>query len=439
MRNIRQIQRQALQHPSNTVDWFPHRWQDWLAPRPFDWVSSFIYLGVLVDFITFHAGGQSSAHTPGMITAILTLLALDRWQYWRYGEEPPTYISVIFFILRIILIETVVQLNDLELSTFLYILLPFIASMDFGLRAGYAMGALVWLVFMFKMASFGADLELIWSNTTVFTMGIVFALTMARVVSRERFDRRRAEQLLIDLEHSHQQLSAYATQSAELATVTERNRLARDIHDSLGHYLIGMKIQLEKAHAFYDWDAAESKRSIQDAQRLAQEVLDDVRRSVGMLRSTEPSFSLKDALVTLVEPLRNDRFTVALTVDGEERAFPLQIRLALYRGAQEGLTNIQRHARASHATIVLRFAVDQAILQITDDGVGFWPDDIAQAGFVGSNSYGLRGLQERFELMGGSMQIESRPGAGTVLTIVAPREGLSRRNERHIETRGTAL
>ena len=88
---------------------------------------------------------------------------------------------------------------------------------------------------------------------------------------------------------------------------------------------------------------------------------------------------------------------------------------------------------------MLRFAADQAILQITDDGVGFWPDDIARAGFVGSNSYGLRGLQERFELMGGSTQIESRPGAGTVLTIVAPREGLSRHNERHIETRGTAL
>src|SRR6185369_9754171 len=93
---------------------------------------------------------------------------------------------------------------------------------------------------------------------------------IARVVSNERFSRARAEQLLEELEISHRQLKAYAGQVAELATTRERNRLARDIHDSLGHYLTVINVQLEKAEVFRDRDQGAASQAVADARSLAR-------------------------------------------------------------------------------------------------------------------------------------------------------------------------
>lgn len=110
-------------------------------------------------------------------------------------------------------------------------------------------------------------------------VGIILVITIARVVAKEKASRARAEEL-------HRQLQAYAGQIAELATTRERNRLARSIHDTLGHYLTVINVQLEKSLAVRDKKPREADQAVSDAKRVAREALQEVRQSVGALRAT---------------------------------------------------------------------------------------------------------------------------------------------------------
>lgn len=173
-----------------------------------------------------------------------------------------------------------------------------------------------------------------------FSMILLFIFSIAFLIRQERTSRLEAEKLLGELERSHQQLQTYAGQVAELATTEERNRLAREIHDSLGHYMTVINVQLEKAIAFRDRNPVEADEAIKNAKHSASEALKDVRQSVSTLRATPEKFSLSDALNGLVKHMKSDQLTIALEVEGHESDFSRQSLITLYRAAQEGLTNI---------------------------------------------------------------------------------------------------
>jgi signal transduction histidine kinase len=257
----------------------------------------------------------------------------------------------------------------------------------------------------------------------LFTVGIVLVITIARVVAKEKASRTRAEELLAELEVSHRQLKEYAGQVAELATTRERNRLARDIHDTLGHYLTVINVQLEKALALRDKKPEEAIQAVSDAKRLASEALQDVRRSVGTLRTTQELPEFTPSLTGLVERVRGDNFAVELNMEGDEDSFSKQGLLALYRAVQEGLTNVQRHAGASRIWIDLHFGEQEAILILRDNGHGFDAASWQQVEPGRDGGYGLQGLQERLELIGGDLQIESAPAQGTTLRVTIPKNG----------------
>jgi signal transduction histidine kinase len=121
--------------------------------------------------------------------------------------------------------------------------------------------------------------------------------------------------------------------------------------------------------------------------------------------------------------LQSDTCAVELNMDGDEDSFSKQGLLALYRAVQEGLTNIQRHAGASHIWIDLHFGEQEATLLLRDNGRGFDTARWKQAGPERDGGYGLQGVQERLELVGGSLQVESEPGQGTVLRVTLPKNG----------------
>jgi len=233
----------------------------------------------------------------------------------------------------------------------------------------------------------------------------------------------RAEELFAELEVSHRQLKEYAGQVAELATTRERNRLARDIHDTLGHYLTVINVQLEKALAFRDKKPREADQAVSDAKRLASEALQDVRRSVGALRTIQELPEFIQSLTELVERVRNDTCAIELHIEGDEASFSKQGLLALYRAVQEGLTNVQRHAGASHTWIDLHFGDQEATLILRDNGHGFDAASWQHAEPGRNGGYGLQGLLERLELFGGDLQIESTPAQGTTLRVTLPENG----------------
>jgi signal transduction histidine kinase len=403
-------------------------WTKWLISKPFDWVSTFLYLCVPALFVyerMISDCGCSDLRNNALLLAgvSLILIAIDRVESWGFGEAAPPKYAAILLILRVILIQIAVLLDGFNFSAFLYLLLPFMVLQSFGNRASYVLSVGIWLL---DIVQIGAKYpHWYWSETAInqtilFTMGVIFVVTMAKVVQSEKCSRTEAEKLLRELELSHRQLTAYMEQVAELATTKERNRLAREIHDSLGHYLTVINVQIEKALAYRDKKPDEATQAMRDAKRLATDALQDIRRSVGALRSTGEVFSLGQSLRDMVDHHQNSPCAIDLELEGREDRFSKQSLIALYRVVQEGLTNIQKHAGAAHASIKIALNADQAVLSIRDDGCGFDPLTLQNLSPDREGTFGLQGLHERLELVGGNLTVESQPGRGTHLRVIVP-------------------
>ena len=407
-------------------------WTWILAPKPFDVVSSSLYIGVVLsDFYVSCDCEYTETRFLLIIGAILTLLGIDRLEYRFYGEETPALPATTLLVARILLIECVAQLDNFNISPFLYLIPPFLATLYFGNRAGYLLAGLAWIVYQIKLwvrEPYWYNDSRVVNNLIIFTLGLIFAITIARTVTKEKESRVQAEQLLTELETSHQQLKAYSEQVAELATTRERNRLARDIHDTLGHYLTVINVQLEKALAFRKLNPQEADQAVSDAKRLASEALQDVRISVGALRATEEAFTFSTAITNLAARVRSEALSIEVVITGSDGGFSKQALITLYRIAQEGLTNIQKHARASSVCLSIHFLEYEAQLSMSDNGHGF---DISllhrrQPGQDGQyGQYGLLGVQERLETVGGHLQVDSHPGEGTHLQVTVPKDMLT--------------
>jgi signal transduction histidine kinase len=401
-------------------------------PRPFSLVSTVFYLCVFVPFLINFATGQLYQgewwRVFFMTTAIALFFAIDRLEYWRYGEETPANTALVLLVVRILLYELVAWLDFYDFSPILAVFMPILGFWYFGGAAAYGLAFLACVDYVLhhlvNTPDWLTNPYQIHSNF-LFVLALVFTLSLAHVLMREKASRTRSERLLAALEETHRQLRIYADQVEELATAKERNRLARDIHDSLGHYLTIINVQLEKALAFRERNQEEADQAVRDAKRLASEALQDVRRSVGTLRATQDVFVLVPAINDLVERVRSDQLSIELRIEGREDGYSKHALLTLFRAAQEGLTNVQKYAGASLAQVELQFGEDCASLCLTDNGRGFEPEILVTLPAGREGSYGLQGVRERLELVGGSMQLESRPGEGTSLCVSVPRDLLA--------------
>ncbi|MEU0950085.1 histidine kinase [Streptomyces canus] len=203
----------------------------------------------------------------------------------------------------------------------------------------------------------------------------------------------RAELLLAQLEDAREA-------EAQAAALAERTRIAQDLHDVLAQTLSGLAIQIQAARRMARRDpAAEDLRNLLDrAGKLVKEGLGDARRAVGALRGRQaPSL---DRLPELVERYQVDlELNVTLAVTGARRPLPSDMDFALYRGAQEALTNAARYARGAHTTVTLCYEPEMTVLTVEDhrDTPGPSPSPLV----VGSG-LGLTGMRERFHEVGGS-------------------------------------
>jgi two-component system NarL family sensor kinase len=202
----------------------------------------------------------------------------------------------------------------------------------------------------------------------------------------------------------------------QIGALEERNRLAREIHDTLVQGLTGIILQLETAEAFLE--AAESKRGREALHRaiaLTRANLEEARRSVLDLRAAPlEGRSLDQALAALIRD-RQTEATVKITFEvSGSRPLPARVEAGLYRIAQEALTNVVRHARARRARVRWLTTPRYTQLSVEDDGAGF---DAAQ---IQADRHGLIGIQERARLLGGTLKLHSRPGRGTEIRVTIP-------------------
>ncbi|MEZ4736388.1 MAG: GAF domain-containing sensor histidine kinase [Caldilineaceae bacterium] len=206
--------------------------------------------------------------------------------------------------------------------------------------------------------------------------------------------------------------------STELGAAEERNRLAREIHDTLAQGLAAIALQLETADLLLEsvGDGQRVRQTVQQALQLTRANLVEARRSVLDLRAAPlEGRTLAEALKGLTQEVTAKHgVAVKFQAVGANRPLPVAIEGGLYRVAQEALTNIYTHARATVAKVDLLLTPTTVQLTIQDDGCGFDPDDVTP------NRYGLTGMNERVRLLGGQLQIESALGAGTKVTVAVP-------------------
>lgn len=205
------------------------------------------------------------------------------------------------------------------------------------------------------------------------------------------------------------------------ATLTERNRLARELHDTIAQGLTAVTMQLEAAQRVFERDLTRARGRIGRAHELARETLEDVRRSVWTLASPLiDGHTLNAALEELTQ-----RFAARTGISAAYRHSGPSITLdhaaatQVLRIAQEALQNVEKHARATRVSVGSETTAQGVRVWVRDNGVGFDPDQPAQNG--GANGgFGLTSLRERARLAGGMLQVESQPGAGTDVTVSIP-------------------
>ena len=244
----------------------------------------------------------------------------------------------------------------------------------------------------------------------------------SEVLSRERQEavdeltetNRRLEATLAENATLHDQL---VTQAREAGVHDERQRMAREIHDTLAQGLTGIVTQLQAAEHSTDW-----RRHVTAAVGLARESLTEARRSVHALRPQPlQAATLSDAIADVVRRWSAlHGIAVQLTTTGTQRVMTPEADAALLRATQEALTNVAKYAEATRVGVTLSYMEKGVALDVRDDGVGFDPS--RHNGSEGGG-FGLVAMRQRIEGLNGTLEIESEPGSGTAISAAVPTPG----------------
>jgi signal transduction histidine kinase len=204
---------------------------------------------------------------------------------------------------------------------------------------------------------------------------------------------------------------------ARLAVAEERTRIARELHDVVGHSVSVMTVQASAARRLLKPYQEKEREALMVVEQTGREALAEMRKMVGVLRRPEEAPALApqpslEHLDKLIEHTRERGLPVELRVEGEPEPLPAGVDLTAYRLVQEGLTNAIKHARAEHAEVVVRYGEGHVELTVTDDGDG--------AGEGGSGGHGLVGMRERVSVYGGELEAGPRTGGGFRLRARLP-------------------
>ncbi|MEM7117115.1 MAG: sensor histidine kinase, partial [Chloroflexota bacterium] len=296
---------------------------------------------------------------------------------------------------------------------------------QFNLRAvliyyGMVLGMLFFLFGQFgffAIEGFAITLIAIMVSTSLFTMLLPGSL-IAHLMTQQRQQRAALAAAAAEQARTNEQLVHYATSLEELTISRERNRLARELHDTLAHSLSAVTVQLGAVETLWESSPDAAKALLTQADASARDGLDEARRALQALRASP----LEDlGLVLALEALAKEaaaRTSAKLHLNMPEMALTFlepHIEQSIYRVAQEALENCVRHAEAKTVWVTLIHSAKQLQLRIQDDGQGFNQSHSAPSGH-----YGVAGMQERAHVIGSSLQVESSLGDGTTVQLVVP-------------------
>ncbi|HEY9893247.1 MAG TPA: sensor histidine kinase [Candidatus Sericytochromatia bacterium] len=318
--------------------------------------------------------------------------------------------KILYTSLEICLILLTVGVGGIRLFPLLYIVLVIRSCLIFELPGRLVVTGLSFSLFLFTLLSWVEAFErrpllqerlryLVWGYSLLFGLSLAFVLLLMNALLTERQSREK-------LTFAHEQLRQYALRIENQATLQERNRIARDIHDSLGHSLTALNVQLETALKLWSSDPAKATNFLVQAKRLGSTALQDVRHSVSAMRSDPlQGRSLAETIASLTEEFKRSTNISPLCNIWLGRSVPPELNIVIYRIVQEALTNITKYAEATEVKIQLQALPNELNLIIQDNGKGF---ELKQ----NTTGFGLQGMRERTLAQGGQFEIHSLPKTG---------------------------
>ncbi|AFZ24068.1 signal transduction histidine kinase [Cylindrospermum stagnale PCC 7417] len=245
------------------------------------------------------------------------------------------------------------------------------------------------------------------SLVLLFGLSLVFVLLLMNTALSERQSRER-------LAIANEKLRQYALQIQNQATLEERNRIAREIHDSLGHSLTALNLQLETAVKLFSSNPTKAQTFLARAKELGSKALQDVRQSVSTMRNHPiQEQSLEQAIGILAEDFHRSNGILPVYQINLEYPLPIEVSTAIYRIIQESLTNISKYAKASAVKLELTMTAETLRLIVQDNGRGF---DLQQ----NTTGFGLQSMRERTLGLGGEFKINSAQNSGCQLIVNIP-------------------
>lgn len=295
--------------------------------------------------------------------------------------------------------------------TAFYVIIPFLV-----IAWQYSFRAVVMFVVSLALLEVSAPIffaraDVMWAllqfsleRTAIF---IAVGYLVSRLVTSQRQQR-------AALAQANERLAQYALTQEQLAISRERNRLARDLHDTLAHYMSGLVLELEGVRLLWDRDSTQAKATLDAAVTTARTGLTETRRALRSLRASPlADLGLVGALRELAENLAaRNQWQLHLQLPSQAVLLSPTVDEVIYRVVQEGLTNIERHTAATQITLTLWQTADRLCVRLVDNGGGFRLEEVDQ-----TERFGLLGMRERATLVGGELTVESQVGVGTAVTF----------------------
>ena len=385
-------------------------------------------LTIVNVLIHVHLGSLSSSSFCIVGVAIVGILSLFGYLSWprlatRLGRfYLPT--ALIFAVFISLLVQNELILNSADpqeflsyenvWQNFLFLFVPLILTAwqyDFKAVVLYSIFSAGLEILMLHFGNNVWVFNEISYQRSIFVRTIFFLVAghmIAHIMQRQRDQRR-------SLLEANRQLRHYAATLEQLAVTQERNRMSRELHDTLAHTLSGLAVQLEGARSLWQSAPERSHAMLEDSLLATRAGLTESRKAIQALRASPlEDLGLTLALRNLAESAAS-RAGASLSLELPttlEKLAP-DVEQCLFRVAQEALENIVRHAEAQHITVQLVREDTHLVLSIRDDGQGFDPEQVDDR-----KHYGLQGLRERVAMFAGELQIHSQAGQGTTIRLV---------------------
>lgn len=285
-----------------------------------------------------------------------------------------------------------------------YIIILLEAALTLGLRRGALIGGFAVVISLIKyiyLIYYKFNLSNV-SQLAFFLMVNILILVIAGFAQHNKEEREKKDMLYKELLDIHRELKQSTDEVNRLTVVEERNRIARDIHDTLGHNMTALIMQLQMAEHLMREDVPKAEKLLADAVKTAKDSLSGIREVVETLRGTGSASSPIEALRKLVNEFAARTGTdISLEISGDANIRDTSVNAAVYHILQEAMTNAVRHGRAGRIWVRLDFTGAVVEFQVTDNGSG--AEKLKEG-------YGLKGIRERAEAFGGKVEYRSEEG-----------------------------